>query len=112
MRIYWLHHSQMVFNGKEKMKELSEDTSLQISLKTLIGIAIAIASAVGMYYALMQQIEIAKELPKPTITRTEFDLKDQMIRDAVMNTQKQVEVIAKDVKVIDERLFEIQQNQK
>jgi hypothetical protein len=29
-----------------------------------------------------------------------------------MNTQKQVEGIAKDVKVIDERLFEIQQNQK
>lgn len=112
MRIYWLHHSQVVFNGEEKMKELSEDTSLQISLKTLIGIAIAIASAVGMYYALMQEIEIAKGLPKPTITRTEFDLKDQMIRDAVMNTQKQVEGIAKDVKVIDERLFEIQQNQK
>ena len=94
------------------MKELSEDTNLQISVKTLVGIAIAIASAVGMYYALMQEIEIAKEMPKPNITRTEFDLKDQMIRDAVMNTQKQVEEISHDVKVIDERLFEIQQNQK
>ena len=71
-----------------------------------------IASAVGMYYALMKEIELAKELPEPNITRTEYDLKDQMIRDAVMNTQKQVESIAKDVKVIDERLFEIQQNQK
>jgi CRISPR/Cas system-associated protein Csm6 len=94
------------------MKELSEDTNLQISVKTLVGIAIAIASAVGIYYALMQEIEIAKELPKPNITRTEFDLKDQMIRDAVMNTQKQVEEISHDVKIIDERLFEIQQNQK
>lgn len=94
------------------MKELSEDSNLQISVKTLVGIAIAIASAVGMYYALMQEIEIAKELPKPSITRTEFDLKDQMIRDAVMNTQKQVEEISHDVKTIDERLFEIQQKQK
>ena len=102
----------MVLNGQEEMKELSEDTSLQISVKTLIGIAVGIAAAVGMYYSLMKEIEVAKELPMPTISRTEFDLKDQMIRDAVMNTQKQVEEISHDVKVIDERLFEIQQNQK
>ena len=92
--------------------ELNENTGITIDVKTLIGIAIAIASAVGMYYALMKEIELAKELPEPNITRTEYDLKDQMIRDAVMNTQQQVEGIAKDVKVIDERLFEIQQNQK
>ena len=92
--------------------ELNENTGITIDVKTLIGIAIAIASAVGMYYALMKEIELAKELPEPNITRTEYDLKDQMIRDAVMNTQKQVEGIAKDVKVIDERLFEIQKNQK
>jgi len=92
--------------------EISENTGLQISLKTLIGIAIAIASAVGMYYALMSEIEVAKSLPEPAISRTEYDLKDQMIRDAVMNTQKQVEEIHKDVKVIDERLFEIQKGRK
>ena len=94
------------------MKELSEDTNLQVSVKTLIGIAVGIATAVGMYYSLMKEIDVAKELPAPTISRTEFDLKDQMIRDAVMNTQKQVEEISHDVKIIDERLFEIQQNQK
>jgi len=94
------------------MRELSEDTSLSVSVKTLIGIAVAIASAVAMYYSLMQEIEVAKELPKPNITRTEYDLKDQMVRDAIMQTQKSVEEISKDVKVIDERLFEIQQKQK
>ena len=94
------------------MKELSEDTNLQVSIKTLVGIAIAIASAVAMYYSLMQEIEVAKELPKPNISRTEYDLKDQMVRDAIMRTQEQVEEIGKDVKVIDERLFEIQQQQK
>lgn len=94
------------------MKELSEDTNLQVSVKTLIGIAIAIATAVGMYYSLMKEIEVAKELPEPNISRTEYDLKDQMVRDAIMRTQEQVEEIGKDVKVIDERLFEIQQKQK
>lgn len=92
--------------------KIDENTSLSIDVKTLVAIAVVIASAVAMYYALMKEIEIAKQLPEPNITRTEFDLKDQMIRDAVMNTQKQVENIAKDVKIIDERLFEIQQNQK
>ena len=92
--------------------ELSEDTGLQISVKTLIGIAIAIASAVGMYYSLMKEIEVAKQLPEPNISRTEYDLKDQMVRDAIMRTQEQVQEIGKDVKVIDERLFEIQQKQK
>lgn len=94
------------------MKELSEDTNLQVSIKTLVGIALAIASAVAMYYSLMQEIEVAKELPKPNISRTEYDLKDQMVRDAIMRTQEQVQEIGKDVKVIDERLFEIQQQQK
>lgn len=94
------------------MKELSEDTNLQVSIKTLVGIAIAIASAVAMYYSLMQEIEVAKELPKPNISRTEYDLKDQMVRDAIMRTQEQVQEIGKDVKIIDERLFEIQQQQK
>ena len=65
-----------------------------------------------MYYSLMQEIEVAKELPKPNISRTEYDLKDQMVRDAIMRTQEQVQEIGKDVKVIDERLFEIQQQQK
>lgn len=94
------------------MKELSEETSLSVSIKTLVGIAVAIASAVAMYYSLMQEIEVAKELPKPSITRTEYDLKDQMVRDAIMQTQESVKEISRDVKVIDERLFEIQQNQK
>lgn len=94
------------------MRELSEDTNLQVSVKTLIGIAVGIAAAVGMYYSLMKEIEVAKQLPEPNISRTEYDLKDQMVRDAIMRTQEQVEEIGKDVKIIDERLFEIQQKQK
>ena len=93
-------------------KEISENTNFQISVKTLIAIGFALASAIAMYYSLKQEIEVAKELPKPTISRTEYDLKDQMVRDAIMRTQEQVEEIGKDVKIIDERLFEIQQQQK
>ena len=61
-------------------KELSEDTGLNISIKTLIGIAFAIATVVGMWYALQSDIQEAKELPVPVISRTEYELKDELLR--------------------------------
>ena len=71
--------------------QLGEDTKITLDLKT---IAIVIAGAVSlatMYLTLKKDIEIAKELPKPTISRTEYDLKDQLIRETIMNTQEKVE---------------------
>jgi hypothetical protein len=50
-------------------KELSENTSFQISIQTLIGIAFGIATVVGMWFALQADIEEAKELPVPPTTR-------------------------------------------
>jgi hypothetical protein len=94
------------------MAKIGEDTEITLDVKTIVIILAFIATVIGMWFTLKADIELAKELPEPNITRTEYDLKDQMIRDAVMNTQRQVEEIGKDVKVIDERLFEIQQGQK
>jgi len=94
------------------MSKISEGTEVTLDLKTIATVVAFLISLVGMYYALKADIEVAKELPAPTISRTEYDLKDQMIRDAVMNTQKQVEEIHKDVKIIDERLFDIQKGRK
>ena len=61
-------------------KELNEDTSLNISIKTLIAIGAGMASLIGMWFALQADIEEAKLLPEPEISRTEYDLKDQLIR--------------------------------
>ena len=62
--------------------ELNEDTSFKVSVKTLIGIAFAIATIVGMWFALQADIAEAKELPvppPPDVTRMEYDMKDQLI---------------------------------
>ena len=88
-------------------KELNEDTSFKVSVKTLIGIAFAIATVVGMWFALQADIEEAKELqvpPPPDVTRMEFDMKDQLIRQTIMGTQKDVEEIKEDMKRIEEKL--------
>lgn len=90
------------------MPKVSENTEITLDLKTIIIIVTFLGTIIGMWFTLQKDIEMAKELPKPNISRTEYDLKDQMVRDAIMRTQEQVEEIGKDVKVIDERLYEIQ----
>ena len=45
-------------------KELNEDTTLKLSVKTLAGIAVLIFTLVGMWFTLQGEITEAKELPK------------------------------------------------
>ena len=74
-------------------KELNEDTSFNISLKRLTGIAALIFTLVGMWFTLQNDIAEAKELPlplDPEITRMEYDMKDQLIRQTIMSTQEDV----------------------
>lgn len=77
-------------------KELNEDTSLNVSIKTLGAIAAGIATVVGMWFALQADIEEAKLLPEPqapVISRMEFDMKDQLVRQTIMTTQEDVKEI-------------------
>ena len=90
-------------------KELNEDTSFQVSIKTLGGIAALIATLVGMWFTLQSDIAEAKELPAPPdpeVTSMEFDMKDQMIRNTIMNTQEDVQEIKKSIEKIEEKLYE------
>jgi hypothetical protein len=90
-------------------KELSEDTAVQISLKTLGGIGVLIFALVGMWFTLQADIAEAKLLPEPLdpeITRMEFDMKDQLIRQTIMSTQEDVTEIKDDLKAIKQKLYE------
>ena len=78
-----------------------------ISIENLITIGMVIVTVTGMYYSLIGDIEEAKQLPEPEVSRTEYDLKDQLIRENIINTNKKVEEIDETVKKIDEKLFEI-----
>jgi|TARA_B110000908_G_scaffold68048_1_gene82216 hypothetical protein len=88
-------------------KELNEDTNFKISLKTLAGIAVAIFTIVGMWFALQADIEEARQLPEPVdpeITRMEYDMKDQLIRQTIMTTQQDVSEIKKDMRRIEDKI--------
>jgi len=103
-------------------KELNEDTSFKMSVKTMGMIAAGIAIVVGGWYSLMAEIqeakekpvqidvnilkdEILKEIPAAEITRMEFDMKDQMIRQTIMTTQSDVEEMKKSLEKIEDKLY-------
>jgi|TARA_R100000084_G_C4599560_1_gene122529 hypothetical protein len=89
-------------------KELNEDTSFKLSIKTMIGAGFAIATLAGMWFTLQADIAEAKELPtppSPEVTRMEFNMKDQMIRNTIMDTQKDVEEIKNTLEKIEDKLY-------
>ena len=103
-------------------KELNEDTTFKMSIKTMGMIAAGIAIVVGGWYSLMQEIqqakeepvpvdvtiikeEILKEIPEAEITRMEFDMKDQMIRQTIITTQSDVEEIKEAIEKIEDKLY-------
>ena len=94
------------------MAELSEDTKFQVSIKTMVAIGVALATLIGMYYTLQEEIEEAKKLPEPPISRTEYDLKDELIRESIMNTEDKVNENGDKLDKIEERLYDLNTNTK
>ena len=89
-------------------KELNEDTGFVLSIKTLIAIGFAMATLISMWFMLQADIAEAKELPlKPPdeVTRMEFNMKDQMIRNTIMDTQKDVQEIKASIEKIEDKLY-------
>ena len=100
-------------------KELNEDTTFKMSIKTIGLIAVGIATLVGGWYSLMQEIQQAKEepipitiediineLPESEVTRMEFDMKDQMIRQTIMTTQSDIEEMKETLEKIEDKLYD------
>ena len=106
------------------MITISEDTKFSLSPKNFFTILVLVSGFVGMYYTLQADIQEAKELPKnewvedwdakvderipePDVTRMEFDMKDQMVRQTIMTTQEDVSEMKEDLKRIEEKLDEL-----
>jgi len=88
-------------------KQIGESTKVTLDLKT-IGIIIGgVISLASLYFIMQADIAEAKELPRPEISKLEYDLKDELIRNTIMDTQDDVEEIKETIKKIDERLYEM-----
>tara|TARA_B110001454_G_C12633845_1_gene398162 strand:+ start:682 stop:966 length:285 start_codon:yes stop_codon:yes gene_type:complete len=92
------------------VKELNEDTGFNISIKTLIGIGVAMATIISMWFVLQADIDEAKLLPEPTppeISRMEFDMKDQLVRQTIMTTQEDVKEIKAQLEKLNDKIDDL-----
>jgi|TARA_R110000803_G_scaffold147097_1_gene212745 hypothetical protein len=87
--------------------DLNESTSFNVSIKTLLGIGFAMATIISMWFILQADIEEAKNLPSPLppdVTRMEYDMKDQLIRQTIMSTQQDVQELKDRLIRMEEKL--------
>tara|TARA_R100001443_G_scaffold113463_1_gene128213 strand:- start:7187 stop:7480 length:294 start_codon:yes stop_codon:yes gene_type:complete len=94
--------------------KISESTNLTLDLKTLILIIGFTVSMVMMYAKLQADIKIAMDEPKPSISSTEFEMKDLLIRENIKNTliitennAQGIQELKEKLIVIENRLYEI-----
>jgi hypothetical protein len=90
--------------------EIGESTKVTLDLKTIGMIVGFVITLAGMWFTLKADIALAMEKPDPVIDRVEYDLKDELIRQTIMDTQEDVDKILEDLSKIDERLYDIQKN--
>ena len=88
-----------------EVTELNEDLSFKLSIKTLISIGAGLAVIISMWFVLQADIQEAKKLPAPAVDRIEYDLKDQLIRETVMETQKDVDEIKNKLDKIEDHML-------
>jgi len=91
-------------------QQIGEDTKVTIDLKTIGMAAAGIGTIVAMWFTLQADIAEAKELPvppSPDITRMEFDMKDQLVRQTIMSTQEDITEMKEDIKRIEEKIDQL-----
>jgi len=89
------------------LKELNEDSGFHVSIKSILGIGAGMATVISMWFILQADIAEAKELPippDPEITRMEFDMKDQLVRQTIMTTQEDVTELKEDLDRIEQKI--------
>ena len=92
-------------------KEIGEGTKVTLDLKTIgmiVGFAVSLSS---MYFVLKSDIARAMELPEPVIERVEYDLKDELVRQTIMDTQEDVEMLLEKFEKLEQRIYELSTKQ-
>ena len=88
--------------------EIGKETKVKLSLETIIALGVVLVSMTGIWFTLQADIQEAKELPvapDPEITRIEYDMKDQLIRQTIMTTQEDVKDIKVTLEKIEDKIY-------
>ena len=86
--------------------EIGKATKLKLSLETLITVGATVVVVTTMYLTLKSEIAVAKELPKSEITRIEYELKDELIRNTILKTQDDINKITKTLERREDKVYD------
>jgi len=86
--------------------EVGKGTKIKLTLESMVTIGTMIVALTTMWFTLKADIAEAKILPVQDVTRIEFDMKDELIRQTIMTTQEDVQEIKEDMKLIKAKLYE------
>ena len=85
--------------------EIGKGTKIKLTLESLVSIGATIAVVTTMYFTLKAEIAVAKELPKPIITEKEYELKDELIRNTILQTQEDIKDMQETLERIEDRVY-------
>ena len=84
--------------------KISENTNIQLDLKTVVAIIMVTASFVGMYYTLQADIEEARKLPPIEVTRLEYELKEEWNEKMIIQLKDRVEMLEQTQAILKEEI--------
>jgi|TARA_Y100000289_G_scaffold28631_1_gene28276 DNA repair exonuclease SbcCD ATPase subunit len=84
--------------------KVSENTSVQLDLKTVVAIISITASFVGMYYTLQEDIAEAKTLPPTEVTRLEYELKEKWNEEMILQLEDKVKMLEQTSDILKEEI--------
>jgi len=87
--------------------QIGEQTKVTLDLKTIGMIVGFVISLSTMWFTLKADIALAMERPEPVIERVEYDLKDELVRQTIMDTQEDVDLILEKLGKLEERVYEL-----
>ena len=89
--------------AKASDKEISENTVFGMSIKSLVAIIMGVSFFIGLYYNLMGDIDEAKRLPPPEVTKADH----LVLKQTVDDTKIKIDKMDKKLDKIQDKLFEL-----
>ena len=91
--------------------KISEKTSINLDLKTIAIIITMAVSVSGTYFTLKADIEENKKALENGnwVSATEYDLKDELVRNTIMSNSKKLDAIEDKLNTIDDRIYNLNQ---
>ena len=88
---------------------ISEKTNLTLDIKTISIIIAMVVSVSGTYFTLKADIDANKQALEDGnwVSSTEYQLKDELVRNTIMSNSKKLDAIEEKLNTIDDRLYKL-----